>query len=104
MALRRYGPMSGTPGKHEKTRKEEKRKLLVWNCRNCRNCRLLDRYPGIQASVVGEQLLATLAVRKQPCRPRIGYRLRADALLVARRRGVALRGGEEICAMQTTSV
>ena len=45
---------------------------------------MLDRYPCIQLSVVGEQLLATLAVRKRPCRPRIGYRLRTDALLVAR--------------------
>ena len=45
--------------------------------------RLLDRYPSIQLSVVGEQLLATLAVRKRPCRPRVGYRLYTDALLVA---------------------
>ena len=29
MTLRGYGPMSRTPEKHEKTRKEEKRKLLV---------------------------------------------------------------------------
>ena len=70
--------MSGTPRnmkRVENTRNEN-------NCRNYRNCRLLDRYPGIQLSVVGEQLLATLAVRKRPCRPRIGYRLCTDALLV----------------------
>ena len=74
MALRGYGPMSGTPGK---TWKKQKRRETQTS-----GGRLLDRYPSIQLSVVGEQLLATLAVRKRPCRPRIGYRLCTDALLV----------------------
>ena len=80
MALRGYGPMSRTPGKHEKTRKRRETPTSG-GMSEVSELSFIESLPWHSAVRCGvsEQLLATLAVRRRPCQPRIGYRLCTDA-------------------------